>query len=672
MNAADSDPSQLDTALQTVNVSLDGHLALIALSQKGQEAAPVEWRNGLSAALSQVEVDPQVNALVVTMNFPESDLAEEPQAEGAPSLQDLCTQLEGSSKPVVAAVMGRKSGVNLALAMAAHYRVMGARAQFVSRDVIVGAVPDGGLTQRVPRLCGAAAALDFLTTGRRLPAQEAQALGLVDMVVKPPVRARARDFARGIVDDDLGPRPTRARDEGLCDPVGYMQAIASWRARLDQQGLMAPKQIVECIEAALMLPFEAGLEREAVARADCLASAQATALRHAHRADGYKSSLPAKFDVAPRATARIGIVGTGPLAQGIAMAALENGLAVKVLGADTAALEVALAAIGERDALSGTESVEQFAELDLVLDASQFPRDARKRMLARVEEFLPEAVPLLTATDRGFAVLTHDLAHPERCVGLHFFAPAQSVPVVELVQWPEVSAQALSDAYHFAVKLGKQPVIVAPRDGLIGTAVQAAGWTAVDILLLMGVTPARIDQVMRDYGFAMGPCEIMDALGLAHVPGAVFQFLANVGRGGRANGGGLYDYIDGQRDGDATAKALIDDLRRKGGLPKIAFEDTEIAERIILAQANLGARLLEQRVVRAPIEIDLVMLRAKGFPRHRGGPMQAADAVGLLHAERALRRFSEAAPDIWAPVALWHELLKNGDSFADLNAAEKS
>ncbi len=668
-----------------------GAIALLRLSSPPVNTLTPELRRALLAAFEAAESDPEVGAIVLMAEgtsfctgFPADTLAAE---ELAPSLNTLCDRLEACPKPVIAALHGSTLEAGFALALAAHYRVIGRRSRLGAPEVTLGLVPTGGVTQRLPRLVGPGVALEMLLSGRPVPAPQALKLGLVDEMAdsKSPAEA-AIAMAERFLAGGRGPRPTRDVTRGSKDGAAYMKEVAARRAEIKGARIGAPGRIVDCVEAALILPFDAGVARESVARADCFASEEAKALRHAYFSERRAARLDGVEGLRPAEIGELGIVGTGSLALGIAIAALDHGLKVRLLGSAADQLVVAEQRIttaytraeqqGQISAELRQERLAQFTattrtdslgDAGLVIEASAAPTEARARLLARLEEFLPEETVLATVADRGYAQMARDLAHPERFLGLHFFAPSQAIRVVELAVRDGVSKQALVTAHGVVKRIGKVPVTLRARDGLIANVVQDAIWSAVDVLLLMGVRPARIDRVMRDYGFPVGPCETMDALGLAHMRGAVAQFFAAEGRTGKEAGQGFYDYAKGQAPDDRTAEAILADLRAQGGVPLLVLSDRDITERLLLAAANAGARLLQAGVVMRPVDIDVVMMLAKGYPRYHGGPMKAADLMGIFQAEKRLKGFAVAAPDIWEPATLWHELSKNGDNFEKLN-----
>jgi len=112
-------------------------------------------------------------------------------------LQEAMALIAGLAKPVVAAITGYALGGGLELALAADFRVAGERARVGQPEILLGIIPGAGGTQRLPRLVGPARAKDIVFTGRMVPAAEAHAIGLVDLLAPDDsVYAAAQDMVR--------------------------------------------------------------------------------------------------------------------------------------------------------------------------------------------------------------------------------------------------------------------------------------------------------------------------------------------------------------------------------------------------------------------------------------------------------------------------------------------
>ena len=298
-------------------------------------------RQAIADMLAEAARDPDVRGIAILAagrTFPAgADIAEFGMPPRAPTLPDLCDMVEGCAKPVVAGLHGTVLGGGLELALAAHHRVARADARMGFPEVGLGILPGAGGTQRAPRVAGARAALEMMLSGRPIVAAEAEALGLVDLVVAEGLRDAAIALAA-----TAAVRPTRARTEGLRDHAANVAAVAAARARVRDEPLPGPGRIVDCVEAALLLPFEQGAAFERAAFVDLVASPEAAALRHLFFAQRRAGRVAGGRDDPVRAVA---VRGTGADAVALCLDLLRAGTDVTLVGASHERLEPALAAI---------------------------------------------------------------------------------------------------------------------------------------------------------------------------------------------------------------------------------------------------------------------------------------------------------------------------------------
>jgi len=139
--------------------------------------------------------------------------------------------------------------------------------------------------------------------------------------------------------------------------------------------------------------------------------------------------------------------------------------------------------------------------------------------------------------------------------------------------------------------------------------------------------------------------------------------LVAMRRLGQKTGAGWYRYEEGGRKPlpDPAVDALLIEHSRARGIERRAIPATEIVERCLLGMINEAARLLDERVVSRPSDVDVVWLTGYGFPRFRGGPLFYADRLGVAHVLArigALReRFGEA---YWSPAPRLERLAASG------------
>lgn len=216
---------------------------------------------------------------------------------------ELCAQLEACPKPVAVHLDGRAFDGGADFLLAAHHRLAASNSHIGWPNIEKGLLPVGGATQRLPRVMGVTWAIDMLATGRLLYAPRAQRSGFFDALIDgDPVgetheeagaangsivssRDYAFEYVRNILAEGQGITRASNRRIHLVDGRAYQQAIAKARNDLASERLFAKRRVVDCVEMAGILPFAAGLNYEADARAECRTHPQAVALAHIEKAE---------------------------------------------------------------------------------------------------------------------------------------------------------------------------------------------------------------------------------------------------------------------------------------------------------------------------------------------------------------------------------------------------
>ncbi|AOK48251.1 3-hydroxyacyl-CoA dehydrogenase [Burkholderia sp. MSMB617WGS] len=702
---------QASHATGTVMRERRDKVLVVTIDHPPVNALSADVRRGLVDALDAADAEAAVGAVLIVgagRNFiAGADIREFGKPPVPPLLPDVCNRIETSGKPVVVALHGATLGGGLEIALAAHYRIAVPGAKLGLPEVQLGLLPGAGGTQRTPRLIGAQAALDLMLSGRHASAEEALTLGLVDRL------ARSDDtLAEGLayVQELLaaGAPVRRTRDaQGLADRTAAEAALDAARADVAKKprGLFSPAKIVEAVAAALAQPFDEGLRTERKLFLECLDSPQRAGLVHAFFAEREAAKSPETRRGAPRAIERIGVVGGGTMGAGIAVAALDAGLPVTMIERDEASLErgrahvekvyAGLVAKGRMTPAAqaarlarfkGGTSYDALAQADVVIEAVFEDMAVKKAVFAALARACKPGAVL--ATNTSYLDIDEIAASVERAsdvIGLHFFSPANIMRLLEVVVPAKVSADVVATAFELAKKLKKIPVRAGVCDGFIGNRVLAVYRTAADYMMEDGASPYQIDRAIREFGFPMGPYQVVDLAGgdigwatrkrraptrdprLRYVE--IADRLCERGWFGQKTGRGYYLYPDGARVGapDPDVEAIIAGERAKKGVTPRAFADDEIVRRYLAAMINEGANVVHEKIALRPLDVDAVFLHGYGFPRHRGGPMHYADTVGLANVLADIRAFASEDPVFWKPSPLLVDLVARGETFASLN-----
>lgn len=700
------------TAAPVVTRTLHGNILMIAVDNPPVNALGVEVRRGLVDAIEAAGRDDAVAATLIVgagRNFiAGADIHEFGKPPQPPGLPEVCNRIEASAKPVVAAIHGAALGGGLEVALAAHYRIAVAGARLGMPEVKLGLMPGAGGTQRAPRLIGAAAGLDLMLSGRHADADEAHALGLVDRLGRTgDALCEGLTYARELVAARAGTRPTRHATALARDEAGARAAIEAARQHTATRssGLFSPLKIVDAVQAALELPFDEGLAFERESFLACLDSPQRDGLVHAFFAEREAAKAPETRSTQPRSVAQVGIVGGGTMGAGIAIAVLEAGLPVIMIERDDEALARSRAWVGRiydglvakgrlgahaKDAamarFTGSTAYDALAGVDLVIEAVFEDMAAKKAVFAALDSVAKPGAVLATNTSYlDIDEIAATTTRPADVIGLHFFAPAHVMTLLEVVVPARVAADAVATAFEFAKRLGKVAVRAGVCDGFIGNRLLAVYRAAADHLMEDGASPYQIDAAMRMFGYPMGPYEVVDLAGgdigwgarkrraATRDPRARYVEIADrlCERGwfGQKTGRGFYRYASGAHTGtpDPEVQALIDAERARRGIVPRGFGNDEIVRRLMSAVINEAANVVREGIALRPLDVDVTLVHGYGFPRHRGGPMKYADTVGLANVLADLRRYQQEDALFWKPSPLIVELAERGAGFASLN-----
>lgn len=696
-----------------VHARRDGDVLVVTIDHPPVNALSAEVRAGLARAIDQAGGDPQVRAVLLTgagNNFiAGADIREFGKPPRPPALPDVCNQIEACAKPVVAALHGAALGGGLEVALAAHYRVALPNAKLGLPEVTLGLLPGAGGTQRTPRLIGAAAALDLMLSGKPMTAQAAVAAGLADeLAAGTDPLAAGLDYARRLLAQNAPPR--RSRDgQALADKAASLAAIdvAGQRIAASTRGLFSPAKILEAVRAAVEQPFDEGLRIERALFLQCLDSPQRAGLIHAFFAERETAKIPELKQAKPRRLDSVGVIGGGTMGAGIAVAVLDAGLPVVMVEQDEAALargrqrvEHVYDLLVDKGRMSADERAARLARFtgatdyaalggaDLIIEAVFEDMDVKLAVFAQLDRVAKPGAVLATNTsyldvDR----IAQATRGPADVLGLHFFSPANIMKLLEVVVGRQTAADTVATGFELARRLRKIPVRAGVCDGFIGNRILAVHRQAADMMMEDGASPYEIDAAVRDFGYPMGPYQMVDlaggdigwatrkrraatrdpALRYVQIP----DRLCERGWFGQKTGRGFYLYPDGARQGtpDPEVLAIIDAERQRAGVTPRPFSAEDIQRRYLAAMINEAANVLHQGIALRPSDIDMVFLSGYGFPRYRGGPMHYADRVGLANVLADIRAFAKEDPAFWKPSPLLVELAESGRDFASLNQA---
>jgi 3-hydroxyacyl-CoA dehydrogenase len=697
-----------------VSVQLDDGVAVITIDSPPVNAISTVIRRGLQAATEQLAVDAGVQAVVLLCagrTFIAGADISEFGGSLKPELRDVLTDLESLPQPVVVGLHGTALGGGVEVALACHYRLADRAAKIGFPEITLGIVPGAVGTQRLPRLIGADNALRLFLDGVPIGAEEAKTLGLIDEIVDGDLRAATIAYARRLVAEGRGPR--RVRDLTVPPLPDARLAEIRAQARRQHKGIVTPELDILAVRASWELPFEQGLAVERSISDGSLLTPESLAMRHLFFAERMVAKVPGiGGSDAPREIKRLGIIGSGTMGGGIAMAFANAGFPVTLIDVDPAALDRGLATVRrnydtsvKRGRMMAAEVEQRMGRLqssthygalrdvDLVIEAVFEDLALKQKVFTELDRVCRPGTILATNTSTlDINRIAAATKRPQDVIGLHFFSPANVMRLLEIVRTDTTGNDVVATAFALAKKIQKIGVLSKVCFGFIGNRMMDPYAREAERLVLEGASPAQVDGALEDFGMAMGILAVFDMAGIdvgvkvrqanpdqGSTDPAFYradQVLHGQGWIGQKAGRGYYRYESGSRERLPHPEALAllaVEAKRLGLRQRSDITAREIVERCIYSMINVGAQILEEGVALRPGDIDVVYTSGYGFPRFRGGPMFFADHVGLDTVLVGIEKYRRAghAPD-WIPAPLLVKLAREGSTFAAWQAARNA
>ena len=677
-----------------------GEIVVIALDNPPVNAMGFEVRAALKTAVETAIEDDSIKAVVLTGKgrcfSAGADINEFGKPRRLPYLSDLATALELSPKPIVAALHGAAVGGGTELALGCHYRIAALSARVGLPEVLIGQFPGAGGAQRLPRLIGFEPALRVILSGTPLPVSEARELGFFDAIADDDLVGEAVEFARRLVSNGKGPRPTR---DIPVDVDAATEAIAAARQKVERKsrGLDAPRECVNAVERILTMPIDEALIEDRKQFDALAAGAQAKAQRHLFfaRSKAHKLTYLTK-STAVRAIGSVGVVGGGTMGRGIAANLAAGGFDVTIVENDPDLLEhvgsqsraLLRGDPGSMGKIETSSDLNDLADASLVIEAVFEDMEIKHKVFGALSSICdPQAILATNTSSLDIGVIADAVHNPGRVVGMHYFSPAHVMKLLEVVKADVTSPETIATVLSVAKTIGKIPVVVGVCDGFVGNRMLYAYREQAEYLLEDGALPEQVDAMIRSFGFPMGPFEIGDLSGLdvgysvreqrrksnpnpERYSSTVADRLVEMGRLGRKTGAGWYRYETGSRTPlpDAEVADLIEQRSRELGKTRRKIDDEEIFRRCLFALINEGAKCLEDGTANRASDIDLVWCHGYGFPVAKGGPMFYADEIGPAEIFETLTDLAKDHGKELEPAKILRSLAEQGGSFADLQA----
>ena len=580
--------------------------------------------------------------------------------------------IETLGKPVVALLNGAALGGGWEVALVAHARfaIDDRKIQFGTPEVSLGLIPGAtGITKTV-RLLGLMAANPLLLEGKLFSPREALEMGLVDGLADDAAGLRAQALEWIAAHPDAV-QPWDRKDYKMPGGTPSNPKIAAGLvvapAMLAQKsrGLYpAAQAILETMVEGAMVDYDTATRIESRKLAKTMTSQTTKNMVTAFffNMNAIRSGKSRPKDVPRWKPAKVGVLGAGMMGSGIAHALASRGIAcvLKDVSLDKAhagfeavrkitAPQVAKGRLSEvqqarlLNLITPTADAQDLSGCDLIIEAVFEKRELKASVTREAEPLLAKGGVFASNTSTlpisGLAQASGDAT---RFIGLHFFSPVHKMKLVEIIRGERTSDETVARAFDVVTALGKLPIVVNDSRGFFTSRVFGTFVMEGATMLAEGIPAPLIEHAALAAGMPVGPLAVLDEtslalsvhvmdqtradLGTAFTPSAgellVETMVKQLGRPGRAGGGGFYDYPAGE------AKRLWPELKtrfeRDGVMPSI----DELKQRLLYRQSIETARCLAERVLTSTADANIGSIFGIGFPAWTGGAMQFIESEG--------------------------------------------
>ncbi|MDO6565267.1 fatty acid oxidation complex subunit alpha FadB [Amphritea sp. 1_MG-2023] len=645
-----------------------------------------ETLSELKQALKKLSDSPDISGCLITSMKPTfivgADIAEFSECftrspvelkQWLMATHELFSTLENLQYPTVSAINGMALGGGFELALATDFRVLAEDARVGLPEVNLGICPGWGGTVRLSRLIGVEAALPWMLQGKPQKAAAAFQAGAVDRVVPAgELRQAALELLGQAISGELcytkkSMRKQEPENNCLTPNSGLTAIIENQNRRLDPD-YPAAGAILNMVIQHAGLPFQQALDVEAECFVGLAQSETAKSLIGLFFNDQLLKKKARDWCEKAEPVKQAAVLGAGIMGGGVAFQSASTGTPILMKDIRDEALELGtktaeklldkriekgrLDITGKErvmDAIHPTLNYSDFAAVDLVVEAVVENPDIKAAVLSEVESSVAESAVVASNTSTiSIDLLAQNVKRPEMLCGMHFFNPVHLMPLVEVIRGSKTSDKAISRTVAYAMSMGKTPIVVNDCPGFLVNRILFPYFNGFNRLLLDGVDFQRIDQVMEQFGWPMGPAYLADVVGIdtmvhadqvlqagfpqrmKHAGTVIMEELLAEGCLGQKSDRGFYAYgvsDSGRRYREPTA--LAKDLTVIHRQDNVQVSDQDIIDRMMIPLCLEAVRCLEDGIVDTAAEVDMGLIMGLGFPRFRGGALRYIQSVGL-------------------------------------------
>ncbi len=670
----------MEKDFSVIDYEVQDNIAVIVVKNPPVNALSFSVRAGLLHFLMKAEKSKEVCGIIIACEgrtfIAGADISEFGRKPKEPDLPELLDYLDRTKKPVLAEMHGTALGGGLELALCCNYRIAAKNARFGLPEVNLGLIPGAGGTQRLPRLIGIEKSLAMVTSGSPIGSTDAYKCGLVDQLSGENLRCDSLNFIKDIIETESVHPSISLKTKPIVNDEETQTILKTYRSQIRKRkrGFIAPEYNIRSIQASLELEFRDGLKFERKLFDELMEGEQSKAQQYLFFAERQANKIPdLDSKIKPVDIQKVVVIGGGLMGGGIAMCMANAGISVTIIESSKKFLDRCwknITANYQNTQKKGRLSQEQVknrlrlidvslefekvSDADLVIEAVFENMELKKDIFRRVGKLAKKNAILASNTSAlDLNTLSESSGRPQDVIGLHFFSPANVMRLLEVVRAQKTSVSVIYTCMKLAKIIKKIPVLVGVCPGFVGNRILFARQEQAMRLAMQGIDIERIDRLIYEFGFPMGPFQTADLIGLDLGWEKAFtnenllvDKFCEVGRFGQKNLSGFYDY-DASRKATKSelSEKLIEDFAESKGIPKRDYTDDEILDQCLLPMINEGVKIREENVVTRNSDIDVVYAHGFGWPAYRGGPMHFGRTLGSDKVLKKINYYSQFFKD---------------------------
>lgn len=612
--------------------------------------------------------------------------------------QQILSKISALPYPTLAIINGACLGGGLELALCCDYRLAteNSKTKIGLPEVNLGILPGFGGTQRLRHLTGLSKALELVLGGKVLNGKKAEKLGIVDACVPLGyLEFKEKSFIQMILDS---PEKILAKRKKGSLMDRYLPSIVFSYARKNVMAKTKGKypaaiSIIDLFEKTEGKEVEEGLEFEARAFSKlAVTDISKNLIGLFYASERLKKETGVNRKVNPIPINMMNVIGAGVMGAGIVFqfSKLDKLVRMKLRRYEQAGEAMKSVAkvyegfikrrrlskeeVGQKLAhISYTTEFNGFKHCDLALEAIVENTQAKQELYEKLEEIMDEKAIIASNTSSlSISMLSENMQHPDRFVGMHFFNPVARMPLVEIIAGKKTSSKTIATVVALAKEAGKTPVVVGDCAGFLVNRILIPYINEAVRMFEEGADYERMDKTILDFGMPMGPFVLADEVGLdvgykvakvleeaygprMKVSDILDRVYHQMNLLGKKSGKGFYIHNGKKRQVNDAVKALVFSKRQ--------FDEQEILDRAMLIMVNEAAMCLEEGIIDNAQYLDMAMIMGTGFPPFRGGLLRYADSLGIDSVVITLKTLAKHHGQRFEPSKLLLDMAKNKETF---------